>query len=54
MAPPKYAVDLSADERATLVQMVRAGTRGARTLTRARVLLQADDGLTDNDIAAAL
>jgi len=54
MAPPKYAVDLSADERATLVQMVRAGTRGARTLTRARVLLQADDGLTDSDIAAAL
>jgi transposase len=54
MAPPKYAVDLSADERASLVQMVRAGTRGARTLTRARVLLQADDGLTDSDIAAAL
>ena len=54
MAPPKYAVDLSADERATLVQMVRAGTRGARTLTRARVLLKADDGLTDSDIAAAL
>jgi transposase len=54
MAPPKYAVGLSADERATLVQMVRAGTRGARTLTRARVLLQADDGLTDSDIAAAL
>ena len=54
MAPPKYAVDLNADERATLVQMVRAGTRGARTLTRARVLLQADEGLTDSDIAAAL
>jgi len=54
MAPPKYAVDLNADERATLVQMVRAETRGARTLTRARVLLQADEGLTDSDIAAAL
>jgi transposase len=54
MAPPKYAVDLSADERATLVQLVRAGTRGARTLTRARVLLKADDGLTDAAIAAAL
>src|SRR6478672_6431216 len=54
MSPPKYAVDLNADERATLVQMVRAGTRGARTLTRARVLLQADEGLTDSDIAAAL
>lgn len=54
MAPPKYVVGLSADERATLAQLVRAGTRGARTLTRARVLLKADDGLTDVDIAAAL
>ena len=54
MAPPKYAVTLSADERASLTQLVRGGTRGARTLTRARVLLQADDGRTDEEIAAAL
>ena len=54
MAPPKYTVTLSADERATLLQMVRAGTRGARSLTRARVLLKADEGLTDEGVAAAL
>ena len=54
MAPPKYSVTLSEDERATLSQLVRAGTRGARTLTRARVLLKADEGLTDADVAAAL
>lgn len=54
MAPPKYAVELSPEERATLLQLVRGGTRGARTLTRARVLLRADDGLTDAEVAAAL
>jgi len=54
MVPPKYAVNLSAEERATLVQMVRAGTSGARGLTRARVLLKADEGLSDAQVAAAL
>ena len=54
MAPPKYSVELSAEERATLTHLVRGGTQGARTLTRARVLLRADDGLTDPQIAAAL
>ena len=54
MAPPKYVVNLSADERATLLQWVRAGARSARTLTRARVLLKADEGLTDAEVAAAL
>ena len=54
MAPPKFAVTLSADERATLLQMVRAGTRGARALTRARVLLKADEGLSDPEVAAIL
>jgi len=54
MAPPKYTVDLSAEERATLQEMVRGGTRGARGLTRARVLLKADEGCTDVEVATAL
>lgn len=51
---PKYTVNLSADERVSLQQLLRAGTRAARSLTRARVLLKADDGLTDAEVAAAL
>ena len=51
---PKYTVNLSADERVSLQQLLRAGTRAARSLTRARVLLKADDGLTDVEVAAAL
>jgi len=54
MAPPKYTVNLSPAERDALTQLVRAGTRGARSLTRARVVLKADEGLTDPDVAAAL
>ena len=54
MGPAKYVVNLSAAERDALTQLVRAGTRGARTLTRARVLLKADDGLSDSEVAAAL
>jgi transposase len=54
MGPAKYVVNLSAAERDALTQLVRAGTRGARTLTRARVLLKADEGLSDPAVAAAL
>jgi transposase len=54
MAPPKYMVALSADERATLLQVVRAGIRPARYLTRARILLKADEGITDAEVATAL
>ena len=54
MAPPKYVVNLSAAEREALTQLLRADTRGARSLTRARVLLKADEGLSDPEVAAAL
>jgi transposase len=54
MGPAKYVVNLSAAERDALTQLVRAGVRSARTLTRARVLLKADDGLPDPEVAAAL
>jgi hypothetical protein len=36
MAPPKYVVNLTTAEREALTQLVRAGTRGDRSLTRAR------------------
>jgi transposase len=50
----KYVVNLSADERATLQQLVRTGRPAARRVTRARILLKADEGLTDAQVAAAL
>ena len=40
----KFAVRLSADERADLTRMVSTGRRAAKSLTHARVLLQADAG----------
>jgi transposase len=54
MPKKKYRVDLSPDERMTLEQLLRRGKAGARKLTRARILLKADDGLSDEQIAAAL
>ncbi len=45
----KYVVDLSADERAELNALLASGTHKTRVLTRARCLLHADDGLTDDE-----
>lgn len=50
----KYLVDLTADEREALLQLIRKGKPSARKVTRARILLKAADGLTDAQIAAAL
>jgi hypothetical protein len=54
MPRKKYVVDLTAEERSTLEQLVQRGKSSARKLTRARILLQADEGLTDEEIALAL
>jgi transposase len=54
MPRKKYVVDLSAEERTTLEQLLQGGKSSARKLTRARILLQADEGLTDEEIATAL
>lgn len=48
----KYVVTLSDAERAELRTLIRTGIASARTLSRARVLLLADDGHTDDYIAA--
>lgn len=50
----RYVVDLTADERAELLTLLTKGVAPARKLTRARILLLADEGGTDGAIAAAL
>ena len=54
MPRKKYVVELTAEERRTLEQLVQRGKSSARKLTRARILLQADDGLIDEEIATGL
>jgi len=50
----KYLVTLTAEERAQLLDLTKKGSATARKLTRAHLLLQADDGATDQAIATAL
>ena len=54
MARPKFVVRLTAEERNQLRDLIRRGRPGARRVTRARILLKADDGRTDAAIADAL
>jgi len=54
MPKKKYIVDLSADEREQLSQLVRRGKHSSRKVTRARILLLASNGLTDEQTVAAL
>jgi len=49
-----YIVRLSECEREHLENMVSSGTEKARKLTRARILLKADEGWSDPQIQAAL
>ena len=50
----KYLVDLTVEERDTLRQLLRRGSARVRRLTRARILLLADEDRTDEEIAHAL
>jgi len=55
----RYIVTLTAEERKTLQQLIRTGHEKARKLTRARILLKADQGedgpaWTDPQISQAL
>ena len=54
MPRKKYVVELTAEERKTLEHLVHRGKSSARKLTRARILLHAEEGLTDEEIALAL
>jgi hypothetical protein len=50
----KYRVRLADEERAALESLVRKGKAAVRRLAHARILLLADQGDDDEDIAAAL
>jgi transposase len=52
MAAKKYHVTLTVREHQELAQRLRRGNHSARELTRARILLRAAEGLTDEEIAA--
>lgn len=54
MPAAKYIVDLTTDEREQLLQLIGRGKQPARKLTRARILLKADERLTDEQIAEVL
>jgi hypothetical protein len=50
----KYVVDLSEEERERLEAITTKGTSKARRLRRAHILLLADEGLLDREIARAI
>jgi len=50
----KYKVSLTAEEREELHKMVKTGKSAAYKISRARILLKADEGWTDEDIMKAL
>ncbi len=49
-----YNVKLSADERNHLENLISCGSERVRKVNRARILLKADDGWKDTEIAQAL
>jgi transposase len=49
-----YLINLSDEERQALLEMTRKGEIKARKFKRAMILLKADEGLTDQQIMAAL
>jgi transposase len=49
-----YLINLSDEERQMLLEMTRKGKIKARKFKRAMILLKADEGLTDQQIMAAL
>jgi transposase len=49
-----YIVDLTKEERTQLLEFITSGKHSARKLNRARILLLADEGKADGEIAEAL
>ena len=50
----RYRVELSQSERAELIQLMSGGKQAARKLKRAQILLAADAGVSDEDIATSV
>ena len=49
-----YIVDLTEEERTYLLDFIKNGKQAARKFNRARILLLADEGKADSEIAEAL
>ncbi len=47
-----YIVDLTEEERASSLEMIKNGKHGPRKINRARILLIADEGKSDREIGA--
>ncbi len=54
MPRKKYIVDLSEEEGERLRCLLRRGTAPVRRVTRARILLKAAEGLSDEEVAKAV
>lgn len=52
--PKKYLVELSKEQETELRRIVKKGKASARKITRAHILLQADAGASDAEIAENL
>ena len=50
----RYRVELSQDERDKLTALLSGGKHAARKLKRAQILLAADAGISDDDIAVSI
>jgi DNA-directed RNA polymerase specialized sigma24 family protein len=50
----KYIVDLTPDEQEHLLNLIKKAKLSARKVARALVLLHADEGATDGEIAESL
>jgi DNA-directed RNA polymerase specialized sigma24 family protein len=50
----RYQVQLSNEERTGLQKLISAGVASTRKLTRARILLKVDEGLTKTEVSQAL
>jgi hypothetical protein len=47
----RYKVQLNSKERTELQKLISAGIAPARKLTRARILLKVDEGLTKTEVS---
>jgi transposase len=54
MPGKKYIVELTEEERQELQELISKGKLSVRKVTRARILLKADEGWKDEDIVTAL
>jgi transposase len=50
----KYRIDLQEREREQLLQIISSGHSGARKISRSHILLKADEGHNDREIAESL